>query len=161
MLPVNSLPLSIHNCLGLAPHHDDSQSFHFSPHRFHEAVKFLILQPFPYLTDAYFVFSFFHYYLIQFVGTFETGRMRRIKVNCFQIFFPCRHCLCSRSLSSSFRSHPSWTLRCLQGIMSHARLSGSDGRDEFMSTDNLFLTLGEGKMFPNDKDNKLIHNSGG
>ena len=32
---------------------------------------------------------------------------------------------------------------------------------EFMSTDNLFLTLGEGEMLPNDKDNKLIHNSGG
>ena len=52
-------------------------------------------------------------------------------------------------------------LQCLRGIMSHARLSGSDRGCEFMSTDNPFLILGEGKMLPNDKDNKLIHNSGG
>ena len=45
--------------------------------------------------------------------------------------------------------------------MSHAKLSGSDGKGEFMYTDNLFFTLREGKMLPNDKDNKLIHNSGG
>ena len=45
--------------------------------------------------------------------------------------------------------------------MFHARLSGIDGGGEFMSTDNLFLTLGEGKMLHSDKDNKLIYNSGG
>ena len=45
--------------------------------------------------------------------------------------------------------------------MSHTKLSGSDGGGELMSTDNLFLTLVEGKMLLKDKDNKLIHNSGG
>ena len=30
-----------------------------------------------------------------------------------------------------------------------------------MSSDNLFFTFRAGKMLPNDKDNKLIHNYGG
>ena len=92
--------------------------------------------------------------MIQFVQTFETGRMRRIKVNFSKYFFlagtACAAGLCPCLLGLIHHG----PLQCLRGIMSHARLSGSDGGGEFMSTDNLFLTLGEGKMLPNDKYNE-------